>query len=590
MLYYIDTFNEGGRIMPLDGFTLSFLCREIADTLQGSRVDKIYQMDKYSLILNLRNEGKNHRLFLSAHPQMGRFSLTQTKYENPESPPMFCMVLRKYLEGGTLQEIKQMGMERVVHFVFETTNELGDRVKKILVGEFMGKHSNIILIDGNEQIIHDSLQRFPLSENSFREILPGKKYYEPPAQNKYLMGDLDSQAIQNKIIENFLDLSAYQAILSLLSGVSPICAKEICLRSEIDPDTPSEFLGEIDYRRLEETIKLFHNLQKDNLAQPFLIKDKDRFKDFTPIKYNLYQNFENILYKSMNSLVEDFVGGRDITNNLKQKKDHLKRVLNKEMMKLEKRFDLNQKKINDLKNSEEFRIFGDLLTANLYQIKQGKEASVTNYYSQEEEEVIIKMDEQLSPNQNAQKYYKKYNKAKSSAENAKRQIEIISTEIKYLESILTSIDTADNPKILEEIQGEMIEQDYLKKDLKDPKKKKKEKKVSLGKVEFMNYDIYIGHNNKQNDYLTTKFASSVDLWFHVKDIPGSHVLIKNPNREEIPEEVIEKAAELAALNSQGKNAKIVAVDYTLKKHVKKPKGSKPGFVTYENAQTIQIRI
>lgn len=576
--------------MPLDGFTLSFLRKEISDTLQGSRVDKIYQMDKYSLIFNLRNDGKNHRLFLSAHPQMGRFSITKTKFENPETPPMFCMVLRKYLEGGTLKEIKQIGMERIIHFIFETRNELGDKVNKILIGEFMGKHSNLILIDEDEQIIHDSIQRFPLSENSFREILPGKKYYEPPAQNKLLMEEVNFHNIQEKIIAEFLNSPADKAILSIISGISPICAREICLKSDVDPDTPSEFLGEIDYRRLEETIKNLNKLNKENLVHPYLIRDANRFKDFTPIKYDIYRNFENILYENMNNLVEDFVGGRDITNKLQQKKGHLKKVLDKEMMKLEKRFDLNQKKIKDLENSEEFRIFGDLITANLYQIQQGKEASVINYYSSNEEEITIKMDEQLSPNQNAQKYYKKYNKAKSSAKNAKVQIEIITKEIGYLESILTSIDKADNLKILEEIQGEMIEQDYLKKDLREKRNKKKDKNPVLNKFEFMDFNIYVGHNNKQNDYLTSKFASSSDLWFHVKDIPGSHVLVKNPNREKIPEAVIEKAAELAAKNSKAKVGTTVPVDYTLKKHVKKPKGSKPGFVTYENSQTISIRV
>lgn len=576
--------------MPLDGFTLSFLCNETSEILNGSRVDKIYQMDKYSIIINLRNEGKNYKLFLSAHPQMGRFTITQSKYENPETPPMFCMVLRKYLEGGKLQEIKQIGMERIIHFVFETTNELGDKVNKILIGEFMGKHSNIILMDKNEGIIHDSLQRFPLSENSYREILPGKKYYDPPSQNKFLMEELDSQTIQNKIISNYLDLPIDRAILSLISGISPVSAKEICLRSEIDPDTPAEFLGEIDYRRLGETIKKLDSLSKGNLSQPFMIKDRERFKDFTPLKYNLYQHLENIEHENMNTLVENFVGGKDILNKIQQKQDHLKKVLNKEIIKLEKRFDLNKMKIKDFKSGEKFRIYGDLLTANLYQINQGKEAHVSNYYSPEQENVIIKMDENLSPNQNAQKYYKKYNKTKSGAEYAKKQINIITKEIKYLDSIIISIETADNLKVMEEIQREMVEQGYLKKDTKEQKRKKKEKDVSLDKIEFMGFDIYVGHNNKQNDYLTTKFASSTDLWFHVKDIPGSHVLIKNPNRGEVPQEVIEKAATLAAINSKGKNDSIVPVDYTLKKHVKKPKGAKPGLVTYENSQTIEIKI
>lgn len=576
--------------MPLDGFTISFLCKETEGLLKGSRVDKIYQMDNYSLILNLRNEGKNHKLFISGHPQMGRFCLTNSKYENPETPPMFCMVLRKYLEGGKLQDIRQIGMERIVHFVFETINELGDRVNKVLVGEFMGKHSNIVLVDEQEKIIHDSLQRFPLSENSFREIMPGKKYYNPPAQNKLLMSEINLPVIKEQFIENFLEHTAEKAVLSMVSGISPVLAREICSKSGINGDTSVEFLGDIDYQRLENTIINLNNLRETNQSHPVLVKDGERFVDFTPLEYEVYQEFENISYDNMNTLVEDFVGGRDRLNKVQQKRDHLKKVIDKEVLKLEKRFDLNQKKIKDFEDGEKYRIMGDLLTANLYQIKQGKEALVQNYYSPEQEEIIIKMEENLTPNQNAQKYYKKYNKAKSGADYAKIQMDLISEEMSYLDSILTSIDSSQDLKTLDEIQKEMVEEDYLKKDLKEKKGKKKDKEVVLDKSEFMGFDIYVGHNNKQNDYLTMKFASSSDLWFHVKDIPGSHVLVRNPNREEIPEEVIEKAALLAARNSKGKNATIVPVDYTMKKHVKKPKGSKPGFVTYENAKTIQIRL
>ena len=580
--------------MPLDGFTISFLSKETENILRGARVDKIYQMDGYSLILNLRNEGKNHKLFISGHPQMGRFCITNSKYENPEIPPMFCMVLRKYLEGGKLQEIKQIGLERIIHFVFETINELGDRVNKILVGEFMGKHSNIILIDEKEKIIHDSLQRFPLSENSFREIMPGKKYYNPPAQNKLLMNEINLPVIKEQFIENFLDLTAEKAVLSMVSGISPVLAREICSKSGINGDTSVEFLGDIDYQRLENTIINLNNLLEANQSSPALVKYGEKFVDFTPLEYEVYQEFENISYDNMNTLVEDFVGGRDRLNKVQQKKDHLKKVIDKEMLKLEKRFDLNQKKIKDFEDGDKYRIMGDLLTANLYQIKQGKEALVQNYYSPEQEAIVIKMEENLTPNQNAQKYYKKYNKAKSGADYAKIQMNLISEEMSYLDSILTSIDSAQDLKTLDEIQKEMVDEDYLKKDIKKEGKankgKKKEKELVLDKSEFMGFDIYVGHNNNQNDFLTMKFASSSDLWFHVKDIPGSHVLVRNPNREEIPEEVIEKAALLAAKNSKGKNATIAPVDYTMKKHVKKPKGSKPGFVTYENAKTIQIRL
>ena len=577
--------------MALDGFTLSFLTTEMSAILADARVDKIYQPDSRTLVFMLRKDRQNHRLLISCHPQTGRFCLTSEKTTNPETPPMFCMVLRKHLEGARLSEIRQVRMERIAEFVFLTTNELGDPVTKVLIGEFMGKHSNLLLIDPETETIHDAIMRFGLQENTFREILPGKKYYEPPAQDKYLLSALTTENIEQVIIREHLDKTAERAILSTVSGTGPATAREICLRSQIDPQMQAEELGSIDFQRLAQTIKEFDSLRHTSAQTCYLIQDGQRYLDFTPFSYQIYENCEQIPYSSINQLIEEFMGGRDKTNRIKQRKDHLLRMIQKEASRLEKRYDLNQQKIKDSAHAEQFRIYGDLLTANLYQLKQGKRARVTNYFSQTQEEIVIPLDEQLTPNQNAQRYYRKYNKAKAGAENAHRQLSVISDELTYLESILISIENSEDLITLEEIRLEMTEAGYLKNDEKKTKKKKAKDTLSLpSKYQHLGYDIYLGHNNKQNDYLTMKFASPEDIWFHVKDIPGSHVLVKNPNRTELPEEVIRKAAELAAKNSKAKNARLVTVDYTRKKHVKKPKGSKPGFVLYDNANTIEVTI
>ena len=576
--------------MPLDGYTLSFLSRETRDLLIGSRVDKIYQMDNYSLILHLRKSGENHKLFISCHPQTGRFCLTGIKYENPETPPMFCMVLRKYLEGSRLADICQIGMERIVHFVFDSVNEIGDHVNKILIGEFMGKHSNLVLIDEKEKMIHDSIHRFALSENSFREIIPGRRYQDPPAQDKIAMGQASAEFLQRSFIDSYLDSKIEKAVLSVVSGVSPVLSREICLRSDLVPDELADTLGSIDYQKLEKTLSILEEMRDREDQEYYLVKENDRFIDFTPLKYEIYHHLENIPYKSINTLIDDFVGGRDRINKMRQQKEHLLKVLEKEILRLEKRFDLNQQKIRDHKNAEKYRIYGDLLTANLYQLAQGKEATVIDYFSEEQNTLTIPLDEQLTPNQNAQRYYKKYNKAKAGAESAREQLAIIKEEIDYLESIGVSIENSSSPRDLEEIRNEMTESGYLKKDTAPKKKKKPDKIPAIEKIDYQDFEIYIGHNNKQNDYLTTKLGSSSDLWLHVKDIPGSHVLVRNPNRKEIPFPVLEKAALLAARNSKAKNANIVSVDYTLKKHVKKPKGAKPGFVLYDHAETIQVRL
>lgn len=577
--------------MPLDGFTMTFLKNECKNLLAGARVDRIYQLDSYSLLFNLRKDRRNYKFIISAHPQMGRFCLSEKDYPRPQEAPVFAMVLRKHLEGGILSEIKQIGQERLVHFIFDVTNELGDRVEKTLVGEFMGKHSNLILLDESQELIHDSIHRFPLTENSFREILPGKKYYGPPQENKFSLDLINLDLLREKLTGQLKDLPLQRAILSLVSGVSPLLAREICLLSQVDENQISHQLDEADYERILSALKFLEKKLLTDESQPLLIKNEERLLDFTPFSYLVYQGLENIAKPSMNALVEDFVGGRDQANKLGQKKDYLQKIIKKEILRLEKRYDLNKEKIRDLERAEEYRIWADLLTANLYQLKQGEEALVENYYSPDQEKIVITMDAQLSPNQNAQKYYKRYNKAKSGASHAQEQIQLILSETSYLESILTSIDTAGDLKTLEEIQDEMTEADLLKernKGKQSPKKRKKAKDSLPEKIEFEGFDIYVGKNNRQNDYLTMKFATGADLWFHAKDLAGAHVLIKNPDRREIPGQVIKKAASLAAERSRGKDLRSVAVDYTLKKHVKKPKGARPGFVTYERAQTITI--
>lgn len=577
--------------MPLDGFTMTFLKNECQNLLAGARVDRIYQLDSYSLLFNLRKDRQNYKFIVSAHPQMGRFCLTDKDYPRPQEAPVFAMVLRKHLEGSILSEIKQIGQERLVHFIFDSTNELGDRVEKILVGEFMGKHSNLILLDETQGLIHDSIHRFPLTENSFREILPGKKYYQPPQENKYSFDQINLSILKEKLTGELREFPLQRAFLTLLSGVSPLLAREICFLSQLDEDLMAENLEEADYEKIILALNFLKNKLDEGKTQPFLIKNENRLLDFTPFAYQVYEGLENLPSPSMNNLIEDFVGGRDQTNKLKQKKDHLQRLLKKEILKLEKRYDLNQEKIRDLEKAEDYRIWADLLTANLYQLKQGNQAIVENYYSPDLENITITMDEQLTPNQNAQKYYKRYNKAKSGASHAQEQIQLVLEESSYLESILTSIDTAGDLKTLEEIQDEMTEADLLKdrnKDRKNNKRRKKERDTLPEKIIFAGFDIYVGKNNRQNDYLTMKFATGADLWFHAKDLAGAHVLIKNPDRKEIPDQVIEKAARLAAERSRGKDLRSIPVDYTLKKHVKKPKGARPGFVTYERAQTITI--
>lgn len=571
--------------MALDGYTLSYLVDELNTALADAKVDKIYQMDNYSILINLRKDKQNHKLYVSVHPQTGRFHLTLNKFKNPETPPLFCMVLRKHLEGSRLVEIKQFNSERIIFFVFDTINELGDRAQKTIIGEFMGKHSNLVLVDSDSLRIFDSLHRFNFSENKYREILPGKTYVFPPSQDKFNINEIEIESFIDKIMTEHLEDEISKSIMQLISGLGLNTAKEICLQAGVSPEKKCEFLGQIDFKNLFNELVKF---SKKPEASPTLVKNNQRYVDFTPFPFVAYDDFEKENFDSMSNLVGEFIGGKDLQNTLNQKSGDLRRVVEKHINKLEKKFYINESKIKDFEKGEKFRIYGDLITANLYQIQQGKEAKVINYYSESQEEIRIPMNENLTPNQNAQKFYKRYNKLKTGSIMAKEQLAIISEELEYLESILTSINNSDNLIILEEIRSELVEQNYIKKTVK-AKRKQKKPELLLSSEDFEGFKIYIGKNNSQNDYITMKLARGNDIWFHIKDIPGSHVLIKNPNKLEVPKEVLERAAALAAQNSKAKNLPIANVEYTLKKYVKKPTGAKPGMVIYENAKSIIVR-
>ncbi|KJS81449.1 MAG: hypothetical protein JM58_16785 [Peptococcaceae bacterium BICA1-8] len=576
--------------MSLDGIAIRALVDELKPQLIGGRIDKIQQPDHNTLVMTIRQPGKNLRLLITVKPQSARFNLTNTARQNPLQPPLFCMVLRKHLEGSKIVNIEQQGLERIVHFILEGFDELGDKVSKILIGEFMGKHSNLILIKQNERIILDSIKRLSHAVNQYREILPGAPYISPPPQEKVKLEEITEETL----VERFQNLppeqKVHKALLNIMEGFGPQTAKELTVRAGIDLENSLEFLGEYEYLSLWKSLNWLKTLILSQTYQPTLVRDTEG-KPFAFAPFSL-QQFDGLVqetHSSMGDLIESFIGKSEETNFFKQKSGDLDKIIDRELDRCQRKLALQLEKIAEVEIAAKYKLWGELITANLHNLKQGQEAIVSNFYSEELENIAITLEPNLTPNENAQKYFKKYSKAKVGSEKTLEQSKITIEELGYLESIKNSLDGSDNPQDLQDIRWELEEAGYVK--ARPQKNKNKVKSNAQSEplaIAISDYKILLGKNNKQNDYVTFKLGKNDDLWLHVKDIPGSHVIIKNPDKKEIPKSILDTAANLAAYYSKGRYSAQVPVDYTLRKHVKKPGGAKPGMVIYENQKTIYI--
>lgn len=576
--------------LSLDGIALSALVDELKPKLIGGRIDKIQQPDPNSIVITIRQPGKNYRLFITVNAQSARFHLTETIRPNPLQPPLFCMVLRKHLEGTKLIAIEQQGLERVVHFIFEGFDELGDKVTRILIGEFMGKHSNLILVKQEDLIILDSIKRLSHAINQYRQVLPGIKYIIPPPQEKFHPEELNEENLIACFLNLPSELKISKALLSIIEGIGPQTAKELTVRAGIDNENRLEFLGEYEYSGLVKSIFWLRTRIKSGNFKPTLVKDAEgKPLAFAPFFLQQFTGFEQETFLSMSHLIELFIGKNEEKNIFKQKTGDLERIVDRELERCHRKLALQLEKQAEGETAGKYKLWGELLTANLYHLQKAPEATVPNFYSENLEEVVIPLQPNLTPNENAQKYFQKYAKAKSGSEKALEQSKITLAEINYLETIKSSLERSENTTDLQEIRTELEEVGYLKaKFTKNTSKTKKPTQSEPLTLKVADFIILIGKNNKQNDYVTFKLGKNDDLWFHVKDIPGSHVIIKNPERKEIPDTMLEIAAILAAYYSKGRNSSHVPVDYTLRKNVKKPNGAKPGMVVYENQKTIYI--
>lgn len=573
--------------MSLDGIAMRALAQDLNALLCGGRIDKIAQPSATTMTMGVRAGGKNFKCFATINPQSARVSLTHQSFESPQTPPQFCMVLRKHIQGAVIEDIHQIDWERMIAFKLRGRNEIGEETTFTLLFELMGKNSNIMLLSA-DGIILDAIKRVGMGTNNYRQFQPGIPYQLPPAQNKHPLDALDETMLTQSMLESGLSKTASKALLASVAGVGPQTVTELLVRANIAPDTRVEYLGEIDYSRLwQECARLLTASQTANWQPTLVYRGREIFA-FAPFTLAQFDDFHQEEREHMTTLLEDFYEMKERQELFQQKRTSLERIVRHEKERCEKKLALQLEKVDELEYADQWRIKGELLTANLYRIKQGPVAEVENFYKDGAPLERIEMNPSKTPNENAQHFFKKYNKAKVSAEKAAVQAERTSEELEYLRTIEDSLEQAQNTDDLIDVRLELEEAGYAKRHAQ-PRNKKAVHKPQPTHLLIDGYDIYIGKNNHQNDYVTQKIGRNADLWLHTKDIHGAHVIIKaNRNYDGFPAEIIEKAAELAAWFSKARYSAKVPVDVTLRKNVHKPSGAKPGMVIYTDQQTFFV--
>lgn len=571
--------------MALDGIYLHTLKNEIIKTALNSRVDRIYQPSKEEIVITLRFKGGSVKLLISASASSPRIHFTNVSLENPKVPPMFCMLLRKHLSTARLVNVRQLGLDRVLFLDFETVNELGDMVTVTIAVEIMGRHSNIIVINHNGKII-DAVKRITDEMSSVRSILPGMEYKLPPIQDKLNLITAQREDVLNKF-KDIKNQDYAKAIMAVYQGVSPILSREIADYATGGEDLLKNDVSNFKMNKMFDYIEnLKQNLSKDN-NKFTMILEKGKPKDFTVCDIIQYGNyFQKQEFESPSELLDNFYCERDRIERMKQRSHDLLKLLVNMNDRITRKLAIQEQELLESENREHYKICGDLINANLYQIKKGDSFVVLqNFYDENFEKINIKLDEALTPAQNAQKYYNEYRKAKTAEEKLVDLIKSGKEELLYIESIFDAVTRTTGESELLEIREELAEQGYLK----NYKNKNKMLKA-MPPIKYISSDgftILCGRNNKQNDKLTMKIAKNYDMWLHTQKIAGSHVVIVSDNKS-IPNKTIEEAAIIAAYNSNARDSAQVPVDYTLIKNVKKPNGAKPGMVIFVDYQTAYV--
>ena len=561
--------------MAFDGITIANITKELREKLVGGRIRKIAQPENDELILTIKAPEGSYRLLISASASLPLIYLTENNKPSPLTAPNFCMLLRKHIENGRIVNISQPGLERIIRFDVEHLDELGDLRRKTLVIEIMGKHSNIIFCDETDRII-DSIKHVSLQMSSVREVLPGRTYFIPVTQEKADPLSMTLESFSALISNKAVKLA--KALYTSYTGISPVAANEVVHRSGLNEEMSGNALSEIEQLHFFKTFSYFMEDVKAGLFAPQII-----YNGKTPVEYaahalSMYHDYEKVSCESISHVLETYYAERNTVTRIRQRSVDLRKIVQTALDRSRKKYDLQAKQLKDTEKRDTYRIYGELLTAYGYSAEPGaKSLDVLNYYTNEE--FTIPLDSQLTALENAKKYFEKYNKQKRTFEAVSALLEETGTEVTHLESISTALDIALSEEDLVQIKEELMEYGYIKKRHPGSKKPKITSKP-FHYVSSDGYHMYVGKNNFQNEELTFQFATGNDWWFHAKGVPGSHVIVKTNGETDMPDATFEEAGRLAAYYSQSRGNEKVEIDYIQKKHIKKPKGGKPGFVVY----------
>ncbi len=566
--------------MALDGITVANIVSEMNAVLAGARINKIAQPEKDELMITAKTPAGLKRILMSASASLPLIYFTEQNKLSPMTAPNFCMLLRKHIGSGKILRVWQPSLERVIHFEIEHYDEMGDLRKKDLIIELMGKHSNVIFCDDKGMII-DSLKHISAQTSSVREVLPGREYFIPQTQEKKNPLQIDRQDFISEVFSKPQPL--FKAVYMSFTGISPLFAQELCSRAGIEPDQSAKEIGQDEQLHLSRIFMEMLDDVKNESFDPNIIYDEDDVPvEFSSIPLTLYQDLRSEHFSSVSEVLETYYAQKNSVSRIRQKSADLRHLVNTMLERESKKLDLQARQLKDTEKREKFRLYGELLHTWGYSIEPGAAyALVPNYYDNDKE-VRITLDPNKSAMENAQRYYEKYEKQKRTYDALSELISQTQSEVDHLDSVKTFLDQAQTEADLTQIRDELIDAGYIKRH--DTGKKKGASRPEKSKPWHYRsedgYDIYVGKNNLQNDELTFKFANASDWWFHSKKAPGSHVIARRKADEELPDHIFELAASAAAYYSSAREADKVEIDYVQRREVKKPGGSKPGFVVY----------
>ena len=567
--------------MAFDGIVVADLVHEFRNELIGGRIAKIAQPETDELLLTIKTNDGQRRLLISADASLPLIYLTDANKPAPMTAPNFCMLLRKHIGGGRIVDIRQPKLERIIHFTIEHLDELGDLCRKELIVEIMGKHSNIIFCTSDGKII-DSIKHVSAQMSSVREVLPGREYFIPDTMHKADPLTIDADTFTGLLKEKPMPVS--KAVYTSFTGISPVTAEEICHLAGLDSAIPAKEYSEDILFHLYTQFTIYLSTIKEGRFTPAIYYDGREPKEFAALPLTHFDGYECREYPSISEVLSTFYSTRSLLMRIRQKSADLRHIVQTALERNRKKYDLQLRQLKDTENREKFRIYGELINAYGYNVEEGaRKLDALNYYTNEM--VSIPLDPTKTPQENAQRYFAKYNKQKRTFEALSELSKETLEDINYLESVQTALDIALTEEDLAQIREELAGAGYIRR--RFTKKKVRIKNEPLHYISSDGYHIYVGKNNLQNEELTFHFASGNDWWFHAKQAPGSHVIVKS-NGDELPDRTFEEAGRLAAYYSSMRGSDKVEIDYVQKKHVKKPNGAKPGFVVYYTNYSLVI--